>query len=69
MDTLGYAEETTALFEAAVASAKNILSNGAASQTDVDKHIQLLEKTSASLIKAEEEGVVYDGIYTIDGAK
>lgn len=68
MDTSGYAEETTALFEAAVASAKNILSNGAASQTDVDKHIQLLEKTSASLIKAEEEGVVYDGIYTIDGA-
>lgn len=37
------------------------------SQGDVDKQIQLLERSAEALIPKAQENTVYDGVYTIDG--
>ena len=67
LDTSGYTESSVAFFEAAIASAQSVMSDAGISQGDVDKQIQLLERSAEALIPKAQENTVYDGVYTIDG--
>ncbi|MFR8260300.1 MAG: NEAT domain-containing protein, partial [Frisingicoccus sp.] len=67
LDTSGYTESSVAFFEAALASAQTVMGDAGISQGDVDKQIQLLERSAEALIPKAQENTVYDGVYTIDG--
>ena len=67
LDTSPYADKTVEFFKASIQSAKAVYNDTGATQTEVDKHLQLLKDASASMVQKEEENVVYDGTYTIDG--
>lgn len=67
LDTSAYDETSSALLAGAIASARQVLADTGASQSMVDKHIQLLEAAAAALYGKTDANTVYDGVYQMDG--
>ena len=67
IDTTNCLPKGAEAFGKAIESAKAVLANVNATQQEVDKQIQLLEKTSAMLIQKPDDNVVFNGTYTING--
>lgn len=53
--------------KSAIASAKQVAANPAATQSLVDKHIQLLQAAAEALYQKTDSNTVYDGVYQIGG--
>lgn len=67
LDTSAYDETSSALLAGAIASARQVSADTGASQSMVDKHIQLLEAAAAALYGKTDANTVYDGVYQMDG--
>lgn len=67
LDTSAYDETSSALLASAIASARQVSADTGASQSMVDKHIQLLEAAAAALYGKTDANTVYDGAYQMDG--
>ena len=63
----GFDEDSVKQLQAVVASAKYVSGSSAATQTAVDKHIQLLDAAAKALFQKADANTVYDGTYTING--
>ncbi len=66
LDLSAYSEESSALFQAALTSAREILQKAGASQQQVDRQIQLVEKVSAALIEKTDPQRLYNGTYSMN---
>lgn len=67
LDTSAYDETSSALLASTIASARQVSADTGASQSMVDKHIQLLEAAAAALYGKTDANTVYDGAYQMDG--
>lgn len=67
LDTSAYDETSSALLASVIASARQVSADTGASQSMVDKHIQLLEAAAAALYGKTDANTVYDGAYQMDG--
>lgn len=67
LDLSSYDDSIADFFRKAIASAKQTAANEKATQSMVDKHIQLLEAVSAAFYGKTDANTVYDGTYQING--
>lgn len=62
-----YIDESVSFFNSSIKSANEIVENKDATQTQIDKHILLLNSMISSLVEKNKEGQLHNGVYTIDG--
>lgn len=67
LDTSGSDEASVQQLKTAIASAKQVKANASATQSMVDKHIQLLQAAAEALYEKTDANTVYDGVYEIGG--
>lgn len=67
VDTSTSDEASVNFLKTAIASAKQVNTNSAATQSLVDKHIQLLQAAAEALYGKTDPDTVYDGVYEIGG--
>ena len=65
LDTSGSDEASVQQLKTAIASAKQVKANASATQSMVDKHIQLLQAAAEALYEKTDANTVYDGVYEI----
>lgn len=67
VDTSGSDDASVQQLKSAIASAKQVAANPSATQSLVDKHIQLLQAAAEALYQKTDSNTVYDGVYQIGG--
>ena len=67
MDTSGSDDVSVQQLKTAIVSAKQVAANPSATQSLVDKHIQLLQAAAEALYQKTDPDTVYDGVYQIGG--
>lgn len=67
VDTSGSDDASVQQLKTAIASAKQVAANPSATQSLVDKHIQLLQAAAEALYQKTDPDTVYDGVYQIGG--
>lgn len=67
VDTSGSDDASVQQLKSAIASAKQVAANPSATQSLVDKHIQLLQASAEALYQKTDSNTVYDGVYQIGG--
>lgn len=67
VDTSGSDDASVQQLKSAIASAKQVAANPFATQSLVDKHIQLLQAAAEALYQKTDSNTVYDGVYQIGG--
>ena len=67
LDTSKYSDESVKAFQAAIAAAEKVNDDEDAAQQEIEKQIQMLKDAAEALIQKEEQDVVYDGTYEING--
>lgn len=68
LDTSSSDDASVAQLQAVIASAQQVCNNAGASQSMVDKHIQLLQAAANALYEKTDADTVYDGVYEINGS-